>query len=259
MFGQGVLAMVCLAVMLTACQSVRPIEEQNARPSGEEVLNRSVEAMGGEKAFERITNRVVTGTMEMAETGVKGSMKTYQRRPNKTYVEVEIPNLMKVRQGFVNDVAWEANSMTGPRILEGPERDLMAFSARFDDSELDDVFSSIECTGEEYVNGEVCHVVVMKAEGLSPITMYISKETYLNVITHMAISTPMGKMDVEILTSDYREVDGLLYPHRNVQSVMGQKMVMVLEKIEHNAELEEGQFDLPEEVKALLSAEATGK
>ena len=124
---------------------------------------------------------------------------------------------------------------------------------------MDDVFSSIECTGEEYVNGEVCHVVVMKAEGLSPITMYISKETYLNVITHMAISTPMGKMDVEILTSDYREVDGLLYPHRNVQSVMGQKMVMVLEKIEHNAELEEGQFDLPEEVKALLSAEATDK
>ena len=81
----------------------------------------------------------------------------------------------------------------------------------------------------------------------------------MNVITHMAISTPMGKMDVEILTSDYREVDGLLYPHRNVQSVMGQKMVMVLEKIEHNAELEEGQFDLPEEVKALLSAEATDK
>jgi hypothetical protein len=40
---------------------------------------------------------------------------------------------------------------------------------------------------------------------------------------------------------------------------MGQKMVMVLEKIEHNAELEEGQFDLPEEVKALLSAEATDK
>ena len=184
--------------------------------------------------------------------GMSATVKTYQERPNNSFTEMEVPDMMTVQEGFVDGVAWENSSMMGPRILEGAEREIRVILFRFDAFELGDAFSSVECTGVEEVEGEACYVVVMKAEGLEPITAYFSKETYLTVKMNMTLSTQMGDMEVDIFASEYKEVDGLLYPHRSVQNLMGQRIVTVVEKIEHNVELDEGQFDLPPEVKDLL-------
>jgi hypothetical protein len=235
------------------------LAQDEALPSGEDVVKKSIEAMGGAEAFANVKNRVVTGTMGMPAMGMKGTVKTYQKRPSDILIEINVPNMMQVKQGFSHGIAWEINSMMGPRILEGAERALIVFSARFDDSDLSDVFSSITCTGVEDVNGEACYVLVMEMEGIAPVTSYISKETYLNVKINMTINSGLGEMEIDTFTTDYKEVEGLLYSHRNEQQVMGQKIVNVIEKIEHNVDLEEGLFDIPEEVKALLSAEDSGE
>ncbi len=245
-----------LAVLATACIGMpSALAQDEALPSGEDVVKMSIKAMGGEEAFANVKNRVITGTMGMPAMGMNGTIKTYQKRPADTLIEINIPNMMQVKQGFSHGTAWEINSMLGPRILEGAERALIVFSARFDDSDLSNVFSSIKCTGVEDVNGEACYVLVMEMDGIAPITSYISKETHLNVKINMTINSGLGEMEIESFTTDYKEVDGLLYSHRTEQKVMGQEIVNVIEKIEHNVDLEAGVFDIPEEVKALLSAD----
>jgi hypothetical protein len=69
----------------------------------------------------------------------------------------------------------------------------------------------------------------------------------------MSASTPMGELPVTIVTSDYKDFDGVKVAARTVTKVMGQQQVMTIEKVEWN-DAEADDFALPAEIKALRDA-----
>ncbi len=224
-------------------------------PSAEEILQRYVDVTGGADAYAKIRNRRGTGTMEISAQGIKGNITVWQARPNLFLLEANFPALGSTVSAFNGEIGWELSVMGGPRLIENDELAQLRRSSYFSsETDWNALYKSIECVGTATINNKQCYEVRLtpKDEGM-PIRSYYDKESGLLVKTVMTVKNPMGEIEIESFPSDYREVDGILMPHKNRQRMMGSiEMTMVMDKIEQNIEFPEDRFEPPAEIKALL-------
>ena len=249
-----------LSAMLLALLPVAAGSQETAPkeklPSGREIVERSIEAIGGKEVLKKINNRVGEGTLEIKGLGIKGKLASYQARPNKMYTLVEIEGIGKIEQGCDGEVVWEMSTLTGARIKQGEERAALLLFSHFDESELLEKFEKIECVGVEEVEGEPCYKVVATPKEAPPITTCYSKQSGLALKAVLTYPHQAGKLDIENLMQDYREVDGLLLPHRNVEKVMTIESLVTIDKFRHNVELPEDRFAPPDAIQALMKKAA---
>ncbi|MCH8149973.1 MAG: hypothetical protein IH987_18680 [Planctomycetes bacterium] len=67
------------------------------------------------------------------------------------------------------------------------------------------------------------------------------------------MTIPIGQITVRLYMDDYRPVDGVLYPHRVVQTVAGQmNITIVAETMQHYVVMPADRFAIPPAVAALL-------
>ena len=86
-----------MAVLLIAAFGLAAAEE--GLPDAKEILERSIEKMGGREAFQKINTRVVKATVEITPAGIKAKTTTYQSRPNSMVSNMEIEGIGNVSQG----------------------------------------------------------------------------------------------------------------------------------------------------------------
>ena len=80
------------AVMVLAAAGAR-LRAADDLPKAETILDKSVEATGGKAAFEKTHNMVITGSMELAAAGIKGSMVITKAEPDKSLVEIDLAGI----------------------------------------------------------------------------------------------------------------------------------------------------------------------
>src|SRR5262245_21319392 len=88
-------------------------------PRAEDILAREAEASGN-AAARKLKTAVVRGTISVQD--MKGRFAGYHAAPDRYYLEFTIDGLVTQETGVSGDVAWEKNSITGPRVLQGAER-----------------------------------------------------------------------------------------------------------------------------------------
>lgn len=220
-------------------------------PSGEKLLDLSVEKSGGAAAYARAKSVVMTGRVEMAGHDIGGPVTIYQK-DGKAYTAIELPGIGKVEEGFDGSVAWESNSIQGPRVKEGEERALVARDSRISAlSWWREIYTSAKTVGSEVVNGKAAWKVIATPKEGKPETMYFDKESGLLVRSAQVVTMAMGDIPAETELSDYRLVQGIRTPFTMTQKAMGQVMTMHFEKVTYNAEIPAERFELPAAVKAL--------
>jgi hypothetical protein len=223
-------------------------------PKAEEILDKSVEALGGKAALEKLHTRVSKGVIEVAAQGFKGPVTTYEAAPNKNYTVVEFERIGKIESGTDGVVQWEITPMSGARTLDGAEKALNermnTFNAPLYWRKL---YKTAVCTGVEEVDGRPCYKVVLTPELGSPETSYYDQKTYLLTKVSLVLKGQMGETPLEIVPTDYRKVDGVLLPHKTTQKIIDIEQVLTLSSIEHNVDIPADRFALPEAVKALVN------
>ena len=93
-----------------------------AEPTGEQVLERYIEATGGRAAYEKVTSRVTTGKFSVPAQGLNAEMVSYSKAPNLTYMTIDLTGMGKIERGYYGEIEWEKNPQTGTRIVEGEEK-----------------------------------------------------------------------------------------------------------------------------------------
>lgn len=227
-------------------------------PSGEEILDAYVKATGGADAYTKLENRTSTGSVDIPAVGIKGSIVTVQAAPNKARITMDLPGVGKSEQGTDGETVWEKNPVTGVRILEGAERDMMLRQLRFN-AELNwkESYKSAETVTVEDVEGKPAYKVKLTAHDGSVTHNYYDKESGLLLKSDSIYKSQMGDMPISVLVGEYKEVDGIKMPMLATQTLQGMQMKLVTESVQHNTTLAADAFELPEEVKA-LKAKAAG-
>jgi len=248
------LVTVIFAGAFLACRPPKPAAPTVVAqfPKAEALLDKYIEATGGRAIYAKQRTAVAKGTMEITAMGLKGAMTLYRAEPNLSYTEIDFPNLGKMKEGFDGKVAWAFSAMQGPQIKEGDEKISAAREAHFHSENWKEIYKQVQTLGVETVEGKTCFKVELTPHQGSPTINFYDQTSGLLIKSVSTVKTAMGEITAELLLSDYRKVDGLLAPFKNVTTAAGQVILITLDSMAANAPIPEGAFEPPAEIKALL-------
>ena len=222
-------------------------------PTGESLMQKATDASGTKEALAKAKSIVMTGTVSIEGRNISGPVSVWQEA-GKSYTSIEFPGIGKVEEGFDGNIAWEMNPMQGARIKTGEERAAAVRSGRLNlIASWKEDYKSATTVGEEVVNGKpTWKVELIPNEGKRE-TFYMDKTTGLPTKISQSLVTPMGEIAIEMILTDYRDVDRIKTPFTMIQNAVGQVMAMKFAKISYATPIPPDRFELPAQVKALAS------
>lgn len=219
-----------------------PGMSQNAK----DILAKMIEAQGGRAALEKIKDTTMTGTMEIIQYGMSGSLSIYIKEPDKVRMDMEFMGMV-ITQAFDGENGWGVNPQTG--VAEDMPEDQakeMKRTAMGNTALLNPEKFGISYTykGKETIEGKDYFVLEQKYEEGDIATMYIDSNTYLLYKTK-EMSTNMAGVQVEseAFYGDYKKVDGVTMFH-SMRIVQGgeEAMTMTITEVSFNTGLEDSFF-----------------
>ncbi len=241
------------ALVLAAHAFVYAQTQGPGLPSAAEILDRHVEVTGGKAAYARIHNIYSRGSFAVVGTGIRGSLISYEAEPGKSLSILDTPGSERVEEGTNGNVAWVLSSREGARLKEGDEKAIAIREATFNSKvHWRRLYPKVECVGTETVNARTCYKVVLKPAVGKPITQYYDTDSLLLIKSVILLQAAAGEVPSENFYSDYKAVDGILFPHGLNHRVGNEEIVVVIDTIQCNADIPWYRFDLPKEVQALL-------
>lgn len=182
-------------------------------PSAAEILQKYVQALGGQDAISKITTLSEQGTVEAPARGPQPSqqqtMDTLRKAPDKALATLHRPN-GEVTEGFDGSAAWEKRG-TQVRDETGDELARVKQWAQFIPG-LDLVNNPrARAFGTEKVGDhDAYRVVAFQAGGR--VTYDFDTQSGLLVRVSSQIATPLGALPTDTVYDDYRDVSGIKVP-----------------------------------------------
>ncbi|MGI9519605.1 MAG: outer membrane lipoprotein-sorting protein [Pirellulaceae bacterium] len=252
----------CMASSLAIAQEkVAEVTGQDL-PTGVAVMNNYIEASGGQQAFDAIKNRYSESTLELVAQGITLDIQTWAARPNSLYFLMESDIVGKVEKGCDGEVFWESSLMSGPVVHDGVQHIVGVRDSTFERfAHWSDIYESAECIGTAEVGDHNCLEVVLTPKRMEefddedayqPIHLFIDDSDWLIRKMHSVIKSEAGSIEVQAFADDYREVDGILFAHQLKMNMLGQTRIVTTTKLEHNIDMPEDRFALPEDIQKLI-------
>ena len=223
-----------------------------ALPSGREVIDRYIKAIGGREVLAKHNSIHQVATLNVPAAGMTAKVETFSARPNKAFERTTIPGMGEALEGFDGTTAWSISPWQGPRLISGKQLEQRQYRSAYDAVLHEgDSYKSIENTGVVDFEGTKAYKVkVVRANGDESFEYY-DVNTNLLVGGEMTNESEMGQMTMTMVMSDYKEFDGVKMPTKvTVRSANGQSAMVTVESVQHNT-VDPSVFELPAQIKAL--------
>ena len=229
----------------------------SAAQTAEEIIEKSIAAMGGRAAMAKIKSRTATGTLSLGTPAgdISGTIEMYAAAPNKqrSVIKADLTQLgagqLTVDQRFDGTTGYVLDSMQGNREITGSLLENMK-SQSFPHTFLNYKAMGIGVklgTKEKVMNRDMYPLTFEPATG-NPIKQYVDAETFLPARSVIRAELPqLGEIEQWIDASDYREVDGVKVPYKLTLTNSMQTITMTFTKVEHNTALDEKLFSKPQD------------
>jgi CubicO group peptidase (beta-lactamase class C family) len=222
-------------------------------PTVDQVLDKYVQAIGGEAALGKLTTGVMKGTIEIPSLGATGSFEVHSKAPNKQVQSSRIKfsngHELNNSRGFDGATGWSLNATENKfRELNGRELAAEKRDAEFyRDIKLRELYPQMTLKGKVKISARLAYVIeATPAEG-GPEKWYFDTGTGLLVRRDVVQEgSKIGQSTSEIYLEDYREVDGVKFPFTLRISAPGAKLIVKFNEIEHNVPIEDAKFNRPE-------------
>ena len=215
--------------------------------TAKEILDKMIEASGGRKAIESVDDSTVTGTIELVQQGLSGTLTVYKKEPNKMRMDVEIMGML-ITQAYDGEMAWWVNPQTGAT-EEMPDEE--AASMKRDALPRDAAFNpekygiNFTYKAKEPLDGKDHHIIEQTYADGFKVTIYVDSETYLPTKSKGTVSSQMGEIEFEQRASDYKKVNGLMIAHTVVTSINGEESrIIKISEVKNNTGLDDSLFKM---------------
>jgi hypothetical protein len=224
-----------------------------AAQTGDEILDKTISALGGRGALGKIKSRLAGGTITIATPvgDVDGTVEITYAVPNKirtlTKAKVPLAGQLVIDQRFNGSSGYVLDSLRGNRDITGHQLDNMRNGTfphpLFNYKELG---STARVLGKEKVGDRDAVVLALTPAKGPEFRYYLDAETYLPLKSVAKIQTPRGE-EVEQINEfgDFRAVDGIKVAFKLKSSSPVQTFSMQLTKVEHNVAIDEALFAKP--------------
>jgi len=221
----------------------KPGEEKFALPSGDQLLDKYLAAVGGADALQKITSRVHKGTLT-AFGGQHFSVEVYSKAPDKRV------SIMHLQSGdsltaFDGKRGW----------LSVPGRVHMMTAAENDAARMDadlyfavhlkTLYQKFRVDAGEKMDGRDTYLVTGHSEGQPPLRLYFDQQSGLLLRLVRYADTPLGRNPTQIDYADYRDADGVKLPFRWTLARPGNRFTIQVEQLQQNLPVDDAMFAPP--------------
>ena len=224
--------------------------------TADDVIEKSVAALGGRAAHAKLKSRRSTGTIVLTTPAgdITGSVEVLNAAPNKgrSLIQADLSAFgagqLVVDQRFDGTSGYVLDSLQGNCDITGNQLENLrngAFPHPF--LNYKERGTSAKVSGKEKLGDREVYVVTLDPSSGSAVRVYVDAQTYLPVKSVATIDIPQVGRTVEQTTEfqDYREVDGVKVPVRLRSSSSVQDFTITFDKIEHNVAVDESLFSKP--------------
>jgi outer membrane lipoprotein-sorting protein len=216
--------------------------------TAEEIIKKTIEVQGGKKLFESMKDITLSGSLELIQQGLSGSITVYKKEPDKRRVDFEVMGML-MTQAYDGETAWLVNPQTGAteemdeqQAAEMKRESMPVVSMLYPEK----YGFSFDYKGKEKIEGKDYFVIVMTYPDGFKATLFIDTETYLTYKTKVKTMGPMGnEVEVEQFSSDYKKVEGLVVAHSMISFIEGEEYIKItFTGIKLNTGLEDSFFKM---------------
>ena len=222
-------------------------------PPAETIIEKSLAAMGGKEALMQIkTLEARDCDLEIAPMGLKGKSTSLHRTPSSYKMTQELVGVGKTEAGYDGNTAWEMSSMTGSRIVEGEEKlGVIESTDLYKDANWKKYYKSATNDGIVTVGGKAAFKVNFARDNGKDVSRYYDSKTFYLLKEEREDTTQMGVIKSEMNFDDYREVAGVLMAHKVTVNAASATVLMNCPNIVANKEIDDSEFNIPEEISKL--------
>ena len=224
--------------------SAPEIKPADPKANVDAILNQYVQALGGRAALERVTTRVMTGTL-VTQGGMRAPLEVYEKAPNKTLTIFRAPHGVN-QMGFDGAIGWTKTPEQGLREETGEPLDMRKSDAEFyKELKLKDRYSKLTLLGLAQLDNREAYVIEAAPQRGQPEKLYFDRQTGLLVRMDLVPTLGQEKTQAQIYFEDYRAVDGVKLPFAIRRARPGFTWTYQFDEIKLNAPLDDSRFNKP--------------
>ncbi len=221
-----------------------PDAKENAGPTAEQLLDKYVQALGGAAAIEKISSRVMKGTMDFGGKSVP--IDIYSKRPKERISYAHMPDGDSIT-AFNGHEGWMASAgRPGIHEMQGSELEAAAIDADLQlATHLKPMFSELRVQEPEKIGERETYVVLGAREGKPPIRLYFDEQSGLLVRLVRFGETALGWLPTQIDYADYRDTDGAKIPYRWTLARPSGRFTIQVTEMKQNVPVDDAKFVKP--------------
>ena len=240
------LAPIVMAMQLAALPATA-----GALPSGDELIEKSVEAMGG-KAIQKIES--YTASSELTTPTGTVATDVFWGKPGRIFIQTDVPNRGKMEMGTDGTIGWMVQPMRDHQLLQGPQ--LLMIRQQATHSRVLNLRQTM--TDDKHQFGDVTEV---DFDGVACYKLRVTAQTanrpetgalYFDKDTGLLRGKRVGGVDAlqtsTVTFEDWRKIDGVNFFHHMDVTAGDVTMTVNYTKIELNT-VKPDVFRIPAEIK----------
>jgi hypothetical protein len=226
-----------------------------AAQTADEIIEKHLAAVGGRAALGKVTSRVISGTITISTPAgeFSGPIEVLNQAPNKTrtLINLDLSNVgvgkITVDQRFDGLTGYAIDTLQGNRDITGDQLEMMRVG--YFPSPLmnyKEYGITLELAGKEKVGERDVYVLLLTPKTGPPIRQYFDATSFALVRQVVKANIPpLGEFEQTTDFSDEREVDGIKVPHKLSATSAAQNFTVTIDKVQHNAALDQTLFSKP--------------
>lgn len=221
------------------------VEDVNTVPTditATDVVEKYISAIGGREKVAAINTVSMQGKMEMQGQVIETSL--VKKAPNKMMNEMKMQGMVVQKQVFDGEKGF-TSGMQGEKELEGDELKALKIESTLNtELQYEKLGYKLELVATEKVDEKDAYKLKITDPMGEVYYSFFDVESGLKVMLKRTTTTPQGSIDQVQKFTDYKAVNGVLFPYAMTMSnnMMPEPMKMQMTKIEVNTNVDDAVF-----------------
>ena len=219
-----------------------------AAQSVDEIIEKYVQAVGGRAAIEKVTSRVMKGTLDNSDDGSTSPAEIYAKAPNKYMAVTNIPNYGASQEAWNGEKGWMKDPDSGLRDMSRTD----AANARRDydfyrEIKLKELFPKMALSGKTKIaDRDALIVEATSADGVTEKLYFDAQSGLLVRRDFERVTIDDGIVLYEVDYDDFKDVEGLRFPFTVVRKTPDYSLSYRFTEVKLNVPIDDGKFAKPE-------------
>jgi photosynthetic reaction center cytochrome c subunit len=212
-------------------------------PTADQLIDKYVQSSGGAAAINKITSRVMKGTID---TGGKSlAIDIYTKEPDERISFTHTPQGESVT-GFNGHEGWLGMPNSHLREMHGGDLDGASIDADLHlATHFKAMFKDMKVEGVEKIGDHETYEVVGERDELPPLQLYFDQQSGLLVRMVRFGETPLGRLPTQIDYAEYRGMDGVKVPFRWTLARPSGRFTIQVSEMKQNVAIDDAKFTKP--------------